>query len=309
MLAAPPRFPSVLRLTSVLPYAVIHVLALGVFFVSFSWVALAVCVGLFFARMFVITAFYHRYFSHRTFRVHRVTRFVFAFFGTTCAQRGPIWWAAHHRAHHRHSDEEGDLHSPHRHGVLWSHMGWFNSDEGLRIDWDAVPDWKKVPELVWLERLHMVGPVFLGAAMFGLGWALETWAPGLGADGWSMFFWGFALSTTLLYHGTFTINSIAHVVGKRRFATRDDSRNNFWLALLTLGEGWHNNHHYYPGSARQGFYWYEVDLCYYVLWAMSKVGLVWDLNPVPAKVYEAAEKHRAMAHGEDAGAGARDGAG
>lgn len=268
-------------------------MCLGLVWVGVSWVAVAVCAALFFGRMFIITAFYHRYFSHRTFRMHRVTQFVIAFLGTTTAQRGPVWWAAHHRDHHRHSDDEQDIHSPVRHGLLWSHMGWFLSDHGKYTNWKAVPDWAKFPELVWLERWHLLGPLVLMGGMFGLGALLEALAPGLGTSGWQMFIWGFAVSTTLLYHATFTINSIAHTHGSRRFNTGDDSRNNWMLALLTLGEGWHNNHHYFPGSARQGFYWWEIDISYYLLRGMQMIGMIWDLRPVPSRVYEAAERHRA----------------
>lgn len=286
------RWPDRVRPSNAIPYLSIHALALGVIWVGFSWVALAVAVALFFIRMFVITGFYHRYFSHRTFRTHRATQFLAAFIGTTTAQRGPIWWAAHHRDHHRHSEDEADIHSPHRHGLLWSHMLWFLSDEGLKINWGAVPDWRKFPELVWLERWHLIGPVALGASMFALGAALGAIWPASGTSGWQMLIWGFAISTVALYHVTFTINSLAHTIGSRRFATQDDSRNNFVLALLTLGEGWHNNHHYFPGSVRQGFYWWEVDFTYYLLWLMAKLRLVWDLRPVPARVYERADQMR-----------------
>jgi stearoyl-CoA desaturase (delta-9 desaturase) len=278
------------RVRHVLPSMVIHAMCLGVIWVGFSWVAAGVAAALFLGRMFIITAFYHRYFSHRTFRVHRVTQALAAFAGTTCAQRGPIWWAAHHREHHRHSDHEPDIHSPGLRGVIYAHMGWFNSDRGMKTMWPAVPDWQKVPELLWIERNHLIGPIVLGLAMFGLGAILERFAPGLGTSGWQMLVWGFAISTTLLYHATFTINSLAHMFGSRRFATADDSRNNWLLAVLTLGEGWHNNHHYYPGSARQGFYWWEFDPTYYVLRLLGMVGLVWDINPVPSRVYAAAER-------------------
>jgi stearoyl-CoA desaturase (delta-9 desaturase) len=283
-----------ITLMQVAPYVSIHLILIGLLFVGFSWVALGVAGALFFIRMFVITAFYHRYFSHRSFSTHRVTQFVFALIGTSSAQRGPIWWAAHHREHHRHSDDEHDTHSPHRHGLLWSHMGWFLSEDGFKINWKAVPDWAKYPELVWLEKHNLIGPVGLAALIFGLGSLLSWAAPSLGTSGWQMLVWGFGVSTVALYHATFTINSIAHVIGKRRFATKDDSRNNLLLALLTLGEGWHNNHHYFPGSARQGFYWWEIDISYYILRGMQAVGLVWGVRPVPARVYEAAERHREL---------------
>jgi stearoyl-CoA desaturase (delta-9 desaturase) len=216
---------------------------------------------------------------------------VFAFLGTTTAQRGPIWWASHHREHHRHSDQEPDIHSPVIHKLLWSHMGWFLSDAGLSMNKKAVPDLLKVPELRWIDRFHMAGPLALAAAAFLLGWALAVWAPGLGTNGPQMFVWAFAISTALLYHGTFTINSLAHMFGSRRFRTKDDSRNNFLLALITLGEGWHNNHHHYPGTARQGFYWWEFDPTYYGLWVLEKLGIVWELRRVPAHVYAASGKH------------------
>lgn len=276
----------------VAPIASIHVLCLGVLWVGWSWVAVAVALLLVALRMFVITAFYHRYFSHRTFRTHRVTQFLAAVAGTTCAQRGPLWWAAHHRDHHRRSDRPSDIHSPQQYGFLWSHLGWFLSRDGIAARYGAVPDFTRYPELMWVERLQLFGPVVLAGAMFGLGAALEAWVPAWGTDGLQMMIWGFAVSTTLLYHFTFTINSLAHQWGSRRFETRDDSRNNFWLALITLGEGWHNNHHYFPGSVRQGFYRWELDVTYYVLWLMAKLGLVWDLRGVPQRVYAEAARQR-----------------
>lgn len=279
-----------IRAINVMPYLSIHLLCLGVIWVGWSWAAVVVAAALYAARMFIITGFYHRYFSHRTFKTSRALQAVAAFLGTTTAQRGPIWWASHHRDHHRHSDEPPDIHSPVRHGVLWSHMGWFLSDEGLMTRRRAVPDLIKQPELRWVDRRHMLGPLALAAATYALGAALAAWAPGLGTNGPQMVIWGFAISTAALYHGTFTINSVAHMIGSRRFPTGDDSRNNFVLALVTLGEGWHNNHHYYPGAARQGFYWWEIDPTYYGLRALERLGLIWDLRRVPDHVYEAAAR-------------------
>lgn len=274
-----------------LPILAIHVIGGMVFLTGFSWIAVAVAVALFWGRMFVITAFYHRYFSHRTFRTHRITQFVFAFLGTTCAQRGPCWWAAHHREHHRHSDDEPDPHSPWWKGTLWSHTAWFLTDKGRATNWEGIPDWRKVPELVWLEKYHLIGPLALIGSMGMLGWVCQAWAPSLGTGPWQMIAWGFGLSTSVLYHATFTINSLAHRIGSQRFDTGDHSRNNWFLALITLGEGWHNNHHYCPGTVRQGFYWWEFDPAYWTLRLMSMVGLVWELNPVPPRVYEIARAH------------------
>lgn len=283
-----------IRVRDAMPIVVIHAMGLCAIWMGWSWAAVAVAFVLYWVRMFVITAFYHRYFAHRTFRTHRVVQFVAALVGTSCAQRGPLWWAAHHREHHRHSDEEPDLHSPSWRGVLWSHTAWFLTEKGRATNWKAIPDWCRYPELVWLERFHIVGPLGLIGFLAVLGWVCARWWPSLETNPLEMVVWGFGVSTAVLYHATFTVNSIAHRVGSRRFATTDDSRNNWFLALITLGEGWHNNHHYHPGTVRQGFYWWEFDPCYWVLRVLSWVGVVWELRPVPASVYEVAERHREL---------------
>jgi stearoyl-CoA desaturase (Delta-9 desaturase) len=276
----------------ILPILSIHLICLGVIWVGISWIAVAVALLLYVVRMFAITAFYHRYFSHRTFRTSRVIQFAFAAIGASSAQRGPVWWAAHHREHHRHSDTDPDLHSPTIYGLIWSHMGWFLTERGRATNWAAVPDWQKVPELRWLEKYHVVPVIALLGLTALLGWILGAMWPSLGTGPAQMVVWGFGISTTVLYHSTFTINSLAHTFGSQRFKTRDDSRNNWLLAILTLGEGWHNNHHYCPGTVRQGFYWWEFDPTYYGLVAMSWLRLVSDLRPVPERVYAAAEEHR-----------------
>lgn len=270
------------------PFVAMHLACLAVFWVGVSPIAVAVAVGLYAVRMFAITGFYHRYFSHRTFRTSRVVQFVFALIGASCVQRGPLWWAAHHRNHHRHTETERDPHSPRVHGFWWSHMGWFLTREGFRTDWSRIPDLAKYPELRWLDRFDTLVPVLLAAALFGLGALLERVAPGLGTSGGQMLVWGFFISTTVLFHATVTINSLAHRFGSQRFDTGDDSRNNLWLALLTFGEGWHNNHHFFPGTARQGFRWWEIDLTWYGLKLMSWLRLVSDLKPVPAWVHDKA---------------------
>jgi stearoyl-CoA desaturase (delta-9 desaturase) len=261
-------------------------MCLGVFFVGFSWIAFAVCVGLYVIRMFAVTGFYHRYFSHKTFRTTRVGQFVFATIGASAVQRGPLWWAAHHRHHHRHSDTDLDSHSPHTHGFLWSHMLWFMTREHFPTRYRLVPDLTRFRELVFLDRYDMVVPVLLGFGTLGLGWLLGIFAPGLGTNGLQMLIWGFFVSTVLLFHGTSTINSLAHLFGRRRFETTDHSRNSFLLAIITLGEGWHNNHHHFPGTVRQGFYWWEFDPTFYGLKVMSWLGIIWDLRPVPREVLE-----------------------
>lgn len=264
------------------PFIAMHLACFGVIWVGVSWFAVAVAMALYALRMFALTGFYHRYFSHKAFRTSRVVQFVFAAIGATCVQRGPLWWAAHHRHHHRHTDTPADLHSPRQHGFWWSHMGWFLTPRGFRTPWDAIPDLRKFPELRLLDRFDIVLPVLLAVGLYQLGGWLEGAHPGLGTNGPQLLVWGFFVSTIVLFHATVTINSLAHVFGSRRFDTRDDSRNNWWLALITFGEGWHNNHHHFPGSARQGFRWWEYDLTWYGLTLMSWMGLVRDLKPVPA---------------------------
>ncbi len=271
----------------VLPYVLLHLACLGVFWVDASAFALGACALLFALRMFAVTAFYHRYFSHRAFRTSRATQFAFALLGATAAQRGPLWWASHHRHHHAHADRLEDSHSPVVHGFLRSHVGWFLDQRNFATRLNLVPDLARYPELRWLDRFDVLMPALLGVGLYALGHGLQAWAPELGTDGLQLFVWGFCVSTVLLHHATFTVNSLAHRFGSRRYATRDDSRNNFWLALLTMGEGWHNNHHHFPGSARQGFHWWEIDLSYYGLRLLAAIGLVWDLRPVPPGMREA----------------------
>jgi stearoyl-CoA desaturase (delta-9 desaturase) len=253
-------------------------------------VALSVTLVLYLVRMFAITGFYHRYFSHRSFKTSRVGQFIFGLLGASAVQRGPIWWAAHHRHHHVHSDKPDDVHSPVQHGFFWSHMGWFMSHKHFAADLSRVKDLLKYPELRFLDRFDIAVPTILGVGVFLLGVLLKQAAPGLGTNGWQMLVWGFFISTVAVYHGTYTINSLSHVFGRQRYKTGDASRNNVWLAIITLGEGWHNNHHHYPASVRQGFYWWEFDITFYLLKLMSYFGVIWDLKPVPAAVREGGGK-------------------
>jgi len=267
-----------------IPFIAMHVAVLFVFIVGWSPVAVVAAILLYVLRMFAITGFYHRYFSHKAFKTSRITQFIFAALGASAVQRGPLWWAAHHRLHHANSDKEHDEHSPRRHGFLWSHMGWFLSRHNFATRLDRITDFARYPELRFLDRFDVLIPFLLAIALYGFGELLASSYPESNTSGWQMVIWGFVISTVVLYHITFTINSLAHTIGKRRFKTKDDSRNNWFLALLTFGEGWHNNHHYYPGSARQGFTWWEVDFTYYLLRIMKATGLVWDIRPVPARV-------------------------
>jgi stearoyl-CoA desaturase (Delta-9 desaturase) len=256
------------------PFLAIHAGCLLLPWVGVSAAAVAVCVALYVVRMFAITAFYHRYFSHHAFRAGRVAQFAFALLGASAAQRGPLWWASHHRHHHVHSDQPQDSHSALRHGFAWSHLGWFMARGNFRPRLELVKSFASFPELRFLDRFDALVPLALALALYAVG-------------GLQMLVWGFCVSTVVLYHATFSINSLAHRIGSRRYATRDASRNNWWLALVTFGEGWHNNHHHYPASARQGFFWWEVDLSWWGLQLLAKAGVVRDLRAVPIAVRDA----------------------
>lgn len=273
-----------------LPFFGVHVAAVvGVALLGWSWKGFALAMALYFVRMFGVTGGYHRYFSHRTYRTSRPFQFVLAWLAQSSFQKGALWWAAHHRDHHKYSDTKLDPHSWREEGFWWSHVGWILSTETDETDFKKVSDLARYPELRWLNKYHLVPGVVLGVTL----WLVGSW-PAL--------VWGLFVSTTLLWHGTFAINSLAHWWGRRRYQTTDDSKNSFLLALVTMGEGWHNNHHYYQRSTAQGFFWWEVDCTYYVLRALSAVGLVWDLHTPPKAVLEGnIEAGRPRAKGTPAG--------
>ena len=253
-------------------YYVIHAACLLAFYTGVSATDVALCLGTYYLRMWGITGGYHRYFAHKSFKTSRVFQFVLAFIGCMATQKGPLWWAGGHRRHHRYSDQPGDMHSPNE-GFYWSHQGWIFDGRWDRTEVERIRDFAAFPELVWLNHWHAVPPLLLAVACYAIG-------------GFSGLVWGFAISTTLLWHSTYSINSLAHRWGTRRYETTDDSRNNFLLALLTLGEGWHNNHHRYMASVRQGFFWWEVDITYYVLRGLALLGIVWDLREPPKQILE-----------------------
>ena len=270
----------------VIPYILLHLSCLFVLVVGVSWIAIAVCAASYFVRMFAITAFYHRYFSHKSFKTSRFMQAIFGFLGATATQRGPLWWAAHHRHHHKHADTEKDSHSP-RDGFLRSHTLWFLNKKNFATNEDRVKDLVKYKELRWLDRYDIVPPIIYAFLVLMVGTYIEHVHPELGATKWQILIWGYFVSTVVLSHVTFLINSLAHVWGFRSFETNDDSRNNPLLALLTLGEGWHNNHHQFPSSVKHGLRWWELDISYYLLFMMEKLGLIWDLRkPDAAKIQE-----------------------
>jgi stearoyl-CoA desaturase (Delta-9 desaturase) len=254
-----------------IPFLLVHLACLGAIWTGVTVEALVLCGVLYALRIFAIGAGYHRYFAHRAYKTSRIAQFLLAVLAQSSAQRGILWWAAKHRRHHRHADTELDVHSPRQHGFLYAHVGWIFAPRHHVTDYRDIPDFARFPELVWLDRQP-----YLPAALLGLlTWLMAGW-PGLVV--------GFCWSTVLLWHATFAINSIAHVAGRRRYVTGDDSRNNWFLAIVTMGEGWHNNHHAYQASVRQGFRWWEYDPTFYVLKFLSWLGIVWDLQSPPEAV-------------------------
>jgi stearoyl-CoA desaturase (Delta-9 desaturase) len=255
---------------SSIPFALAHLAPLAAIFTGVTARSLILLFAVYGVRMFFITAGYHRYFSHRSYRLGRVMQAIMAFGGTTAAQKGPLWWAANHRAHHRYADTDRDPHSPIK-GLWWSHVGWILSYKHKGTDLDVVRDLARYPELRFIDKYNWIGPWGVGLMCFLVG-------------GWSGLVVGFFGSTVLLWHVTFLVNSAAHLVGRRRYDTNDTSKNNWVIALLTNGEGWHNNHHRFPAAARQGFFWWELDISYYVLRLLSVVGLARELRSPPAAV-------------------------
>ena len=247
-------------------FALLHAGVLLTLWTGPTWGLVECVMGSYLLRMFGVTAGYHRYFGHRSYKLGRAAQFAMAFLAQTSAQKGALWWAAHHRLHHRESDRERDVHSPSRRGFWWAHVGWVLSNDFDDYDRRAVAEFLKFPELRWIDKHHWIPTVAYGVALALIG-------------GWPVFLWGYVVSTVVLYHCTFSINSLAHLFGTRRFDTPDESRNNWLLALITLGEGWHNNHHFSPGSCRQGERWWEIDITYWGLKALSWFGVVRELRP------------------------------
>jgi len=254
-----------------IPFILVHLLPLLAFYTGTKWQDWVVCVALYWIRMFGTTGVYHRYFSHRTYKTSRWFQFVLALLAMSSSQKGVLWWAAAHRTHHKLSDQDGDPHDSRR-GFWYSHVGWLY-DHNEATDYGKVKDLARFPELVFLNKLWFLPPLALGVTVWLLG-------------GWSCLLIGFFLSTAVLWHGTFTINSLSHIFGSQRYDAGDTSTNNWLLAIITMGEGWHNNHHHFMGSTRQGFFWWEYDVTYYILRLFQALGLVWDIKEPPQRVYD-----------------------
>jgi stearoyl-CoA desaturase (delta-9 desaturase) len=271
-----------IRFTETLPLLIVHLGCLGAIWTGVSRAAIVALVITYTLRVFALTAGYHRYFSHNAYRTSRAFQFILALLGASAAQLGPLWWAAHHRRHHLTADTADDLHSPSQRGFFWAHLGWLMCRKYRATDFSRVPDFAKYPELRFLDRFSYLAPLGLAALLFVIGNQLARLHPELGVSGLQLVVWGFCISTVLVYHVTFSINSLMHIFGTRRFATPDTSRNNFVLALLSFGEGWHNNHHRYAVAARQGLAWWELDLTYYLLKLLALFRIIWDVREPPA---------------------------
>jgi stearoyl-CoA desaturase (delta-9 desaturase) len=256
---------------SAIPFVLVHLACFGAIWSGVTWQAVTICVTLYWLRIFGIGAGYHRLFSHRAYSTSRAFQFILAVLAQSSAQKSVLWWASKHRHHHLHSDTVHDVHSPRRTGFVYSHLGWIFSRRHDKVDMDKVADLARYPELRWLHKYELMPALVLALLCFLVA-------------GWSGLFVGFFWSTVLVYHATFCINSLAHVRGSTRYVTGDDSRNNWLLAVFTMGEGWHNNHHAFQSSVRQGFRWWEIDPTYYILKALSWVGVVWGLRMPPAQV-------------------------
>jgi stearoyl-CoA desaturase (Delta-9 desaturase) len=256
---------------SAIPFVLVHLGCIAAFWTGVTYQALVIGSALYWLRIFAIGAGYHRYFSHRAYRTSRTFQFVLAFLSQSSAQKSVLWWASKHRHHHLHSDTQTDIHSPRHRGFIYSHLGWIFARRNDATDLTKIADFARQPELMWLHKYELVPPLVLASVCYGVG-------------GWPGLVVGFFWSTVLVYHATFCINSLAHVSGRRRYVTADDSRNNWPLAFFTMGEGWHNNHHAYQSSVRQGFKWWEIDATFYILKVLSFFGVVWDLKTPPAEV-------------------------
>ena len=261
-----------------IPFIFLHFGCLGVIYVGWSWFAVIASIFLYLARMFAITGFYHRYFSHNCFKTSRFIQFLFAALGNSSVQRGPLWWAANHRHHHKYSDKNKDIHSPRQVGFWWSHMFWFTSRCHFPVKTNLIKDFLKFPELRFIDRFDTIIPIIYAFILYLGGEFLQSNYPSFNTNGLQLLVWCFFISTVALFHVTCSTNSFAHMFGSQPFETNDDSRNNFWVAILALGEGWHNNHHHTPSSIKQGIHWWELDITYYILKIMSWAGLIWDLR-------------------------------
>ncbi|WP_150466612.1 acyl-CoA desaturase [Francisella sp. SYW-9] len=262
---------------TIIAFSTMHLACLAIFFVNYNITALLVFLITFSIRTFALTAGYHRYFSHKAFQTSRVFQFILALVGTWASQKGPLWWSGHHRYHHIHSDKETDMHSP-KNGVFQAHVGWVFEARSDDVDPKFIKDWVKYPEIVWLDKYAHESFALYLVGLFILGSCISYFYPTLETSGLAFVFWGGILSTVLLYHTTFSVNSICHIFGSRDYQTTDNSRNNWLVALITFGEGWHNNHHKFAYSIRNNLKFWQIDITYIILCVLKKFRIVWNFK-------------------------------
>ena len=248
--------------------AMFHVGAIAALFM-FSWKALALAVVLnYVAGSLGIGMGFHRLLTHRGYKTYKWVEYFLTFCGTLTLEGGPIFWVATHRMHHQNTDVEGDPHSP-RDGGFWAHIGWILTGQSMHNKISGllpyVPDLRKDKFHVWISKWHWVTNAALGVVLFAIG-------------GWQFLCWGIFMRTVVGLHATWLVNSATHMWGTQRFLTGDLSTNSFWVAILTYGEGWHNNHHANPQAARHGLTWYEIDFNWYGICALRALGLAWDVK-------------------------------
>ncbi len=254
--------------TTTIVLVLFHIGAVAALFM-FSWKAFLVSAALYWMAVgWGISLGYHRLHTHRSYKTPLIVEYFFALCGALTLEGGPIFWVATHRIHHQNSDHDGDPHSP-REGTYWAHMGWIMTGKAMHHDTSIlkryVPDLSKDKFHVALTTWHWVPQVVVGLILLAIG-------------GWPYVLWGVFFRTVFGLHCTWAVNSATHLWGSRRFATRDDSTNNWWVAMFTWGEGWHNNHHAHPVSARHGLAWYEIDINYMGIKALEFLGLARDVK-------------------------------
>jgi stearoyl-CoA desaturase (Delta-9 desaturase) len=276
-----------------------HIGCLGVFFTGVSTATLMVAGVLYVARGLGITAGFHRLLAHRSYQASRPLQFLLALLGSLAIQGGPLWWVAHHRSHHGHTDQPDDVHSPVTRGFWQSHLGWMMSQAAFQEKGANSRDLHRYPEIKWLQRFYLPLIIGQGVGLYLLGAALNAWFPQSGTSGAQMLVWGLFVSTVLTWHITFAVNSVCHTWGRRPHETGDASTNNLLIGVLAYGEGWHNNHHMYPFSARHGLKWWQVDVTWWFLKALEKLGLVSGLK-LPKTPVRAAQSAATAVRGANA---------
>ena len=263
-----------------------HLACLAAFFVGFSWAAVAIFFVFYVIKGMGVTTGFHRLLAHRSYKTNRFVQFLLALAGSMAVQGGPLWWVAHHREHHAETDTDLDIHSPVTKGMWQAHMGWMMTDEAFNEKGTNSRDLHKFPEIKFLQRYYVWILVAQIVFLFGLGAGLNALYPQLATSGLQFVVWGFFISTVFTWHVTFMVNSVCHRWGAQPYDTGDASTNNVFIGILAFGEGWHNNHHHYPNSARHGLRWWQADVTYMLIRALEIVGLASDLK-LPKELREA----------------------